>query len=147
MVVFWEPLGGPRDPATGQCCIPSKAKLVEPICGVLNQIWCHTSLPEGQKSTTGVMQTPPDLLDQSVTFVWILIRTNIRIYSYQENYTNEYPNVFVSKFLTQTREIKQNHCRNIIVSWKLDKRIYSNISVSKSYFEQILEYIRGQISV
>ena len=31
---------------------------------------------------------------QSVTFVWILIRTNIRIYSCQENDTNEYPNIF-----------------------------------------------------
>ena len=33
--------------------------------------------------------------NQSVTFVWILIRTNIRIYSCQENDTNEYPNIFV----------------------------------------------------
>ena len=32
----------------------------------------------------------------------ILIRTNIRIYSYQENYTNEYPNIFVSRKLIQT---------------------------------------------
>ena len=29
----------------------------------------------------------------------ILIRTNIRIYSYQENDTNEYPNIFVSRKL------------------------------------------------
>ena len=35
------------------------------------------------------------VLDQSVTFVWILIRTNIRIYSCQENDMNEYPNIFV----------------------------------------------------
>ena len=34
-------------------------------------------------------------LDQSVTFVLILIRMNIRIYSYQENYSNEYLNIFV----------------------------------------------------
>ena len=33
-------------------------------------------------------------LYQSVTFVLILIRTNIRIYSYQENNTNEYPNMY-----------------------------------------------------
>ena len=38
--------------------------------------------------------------NQSVTFVWILIRTKIRIYSCQENDTNEYPNIFVSKFNT-----------------------------------------------
>ena len=35
---------------------------------------------------------------QSVTFVKKLIRTNIRIYSYQNLDTNEYPNIFVSKF-------------------------------------------------
>ena len=40
--------------------------------------------------------------NQSVTFVWILIRTNIRIYSCQENDTNEYLNIFVSKNLTRT---------------------------------------------
>ena len=34
-------------------------------------------------------------IKQSVTFVWILIRTNIRIYSCQENDMNEYPNIFV----------------------------------------------------
>ena len=34
-------------------------------------------------------------LDQSVTFVKILIRMNVRIYSYQQNYTNEYPNIFI----------------------------------------------------
>ena len=39
---------------------------------------------------------------QSVTFVWILTRTNIRIYSCQENDTNEYPNIFVCTFLTRT---------------------------------------------
>ena len=32
---------------------------------------------------------------QSVTFVWILTRTNIRIYWFQENDTNEYLNIFV----------------------------------------------------
>ena len=41
-------------------------------------------------------------LKQSVTFVWILTQTNIRIYSYQENDTNEYTNIFVWNFLTWT---------------------------------------------
>ena len=41
-------------------------------------------------------------LKQSVTFIWILIRTNIRIYSCQENNPNEYPNIFVWTFLTRT---------------------------------------------
>ena len=36
-------------------------------------------------------------IDQSVTFVWILTQMNIRIYLCQENDTNEYPNIFVSK--------------------------------------------------
>ena len=67
MMAFWEPPGGPRGPATGQCCIPSKAKLVEPICGVWNQIWCRTRLPEGQKNPTGVKQTPPDPLEPLLT--------------------------------------------------------------------------------
>ena len=35
---------------------------------------------------------------QSVTFVKILIRMNVRIYSYQQNYTNEYPNIFILIF-------------------------------------------------
>ena len=58
MMAFWEPLRGPRGPETGQWCIPSKPWLVEPICGVWNQIWCRTRLPEGQKSHIGVKQTP-----------------------------------------------------------------------------------------
>ena len=39
---------------------------------------------------------------QSVTFVNIFIRMNVRIYPYQQNYTNEYPNIFILIFLTQT---------------------------------------------
>ena len=35
---------------------------------------------------------------QSVTFVKIFIRMNVRIYSYQQNYTNEYPNIFILIF-------------------------------------------------
>ena len=35
---------------------------------------------------------------QSVTFVKIFIRMNARIYSYQQNYTNEYPNTFILIF-------------------------------------------------
>ena len=31
--------------------------------------------------------------NQSVTFVKILIRMNVRIYSYQQNYTNEYQDI------------------------------------------------------
>ena len=34
----------------------------------------------------------------SVTFVKILIRMNVRIYSYQQSYTNEYPNIFILFF-------------------------------------------------
>ena len=41
-------------------------------------------------------------LDQNVTFVKILIRMNVRIHSYQQNYTNEYPNIFVLIFLIRT---------------------------------------------
>ena len=40
----------------------------------------------------------PKTPNQSVTFVKILIRMNVRIYSYQQNYTNEYPNIFILIF-------------------------------------------------
>ena len=52
----------------------------------------------------------------------ILIRMNVRIYSHQQNYTNEYPNIFILIFLTQTNvriSIRIENCTNI--------RIYSNI--------------------
>ena len=47
--------------------------------------------------TTVTFAQLPDGLDfiQSVTFVWILTRMNIQIYLCQENYTNEYPKIFV----------------------------------------------------
>ena len=53
----------------------------------LTQPWqCYSS------GHTLTISTSPN---QSVTFLWILIRTNIQIYSCQENDTNEYPNIFV----------------------------------------------------
>ena len=61
-------------------------------------------------------------LYQSVTFVKILMRMNVRIYSYQQSYTKEYPNIFILIFLTQTNvriSIRNENCMNI--------RIYSNI--------------------
>ena len=33
---------------------------VEPVCGVWNQIWCHTRLPEGQQALCWGKQTPLD---------------------------------------------------------------------------------------
>ena len=33
-----------------------------------------------------------------LTFVKILIQINVRIYSYKQNYTNEYPNIFLLEF-------------------------------------------------
>ena len=59
---------------------------------------------------------------QSVTFVKILIQMNVRIYSYQKNYTNEYPNIFILICLTRTNvriSICIENCTNI--------QIYSNI--------------------
>ena len=61
-------------------------------------------------------------LYQSVTFVKIWIRMNVRIYSYEQNYANEYPNIFMLIFLTRTNvriSIRIENCTNI--------RIYSNI--------------------
>ena len=88
--------------------------------------------------------------DQSVTFVKIWIRMNVRIYSYQQNYTNEYPNIFMLIFLTRTNvriSIRIENCTNI--------RIYSNIraivntntysdirSCQKNYYEYIQIFIR-----
>ena len=57
----------------------------------------------------------------------ILIRTNIRIYSYQENDTNEYPNIFVSRKLIRT---------NVRINIRIENiRIfeYSNIFVTLCY--------------
>ena len=64
-----------------------------------------------------------------------LIRMNIQIYSYQENDTNEYLNVFVSKKIIPT---------NIRIYWyqKNDTNEYPNIFVSKKLYERISEYIR-----
>ena len=75
---------------------------------------------------TGICNSPTQFLScsphQSVTFVKNFIRMNVRIYSYQKDYTNEYPNVFILICLTQTNvriSIRIENCTNI--------RIYSNI--------------------
>merc|ERR1712139_282311 len=79
-------------------------------------------------------------LIQSVTFVKILIRMNVRIYSYQQNYMNEYPNKFILIFLTQTNvriSIHIENCMNI--------RIYSNIRLGFTLYhthQRMSEYIR-----
>ena len=55
-------------------------------------------------------------MNQSVTFVKILIQMNVRIYSYQQNYTNEYPNIFILICLTRTNvriSICTENCMNI----------------------------------
>ena len=70
------------------------------------------------------------IMVQSVTFVWILIRTNIRIYSCQENDTNEYPNIFVWNFLTRTN-IRIYSYQNF------DTNEYPNIFVSTFWYERI----------
>ena len=60
--------------------------------------------------------------DQSVTFVKILIRMNVRIYSYQQSYTNEYPNIFILIFLTRTNvriSICIENCTNIRLGFTL----------------------------
>ena len=54
----------------------------------------------------------------------ILIQTNIRIYSYQENDTNEYPNIFVSRKLIRTNVRINIRIENI---WIFK---YSNIFVT-----------------
>ena len=101
--------------------------------------------------------------DQSVTFVKILIRMNVRIYSYQQNYTNEYPKIFISIFLTRTNvrisirienytnirifvkvlhsNTLTNECLNIFVQTNLTRtnvRIYSQM---KNWYERMSEYI------
>ena len=70
-------------------------------------------------------------LDQSVTFVKILIRMNVRIYSYQQNYTNEYPNIFILIFLTRTNvriSICIENCMNIRIFAKV---LHSNTLTNK----------------
>ena len=61
------------------------------------------------------------------------IRTNIRIYSYQKNDTNEYPNIFVSK--KQYERISEYiRIRKMIRIW------YERIFVSENI--RMYEYIR-----
>ena len=72
--------------------------------------------------------------NQSVTFVWILTGTNIRIYSCQENKTNKYPNIFVWNFLTWTNiriYLYQNFDTNEYPNKYLDRK-YSNIRIYSS---------------
>ena len=74
--------------------------------------------------TSNLCRTPNpcNTPNQSVTFVKFCIRMNVRIYSYQQNYTNEYPNIFILICLTRTNvriSIRIENCTNI--------RIYSNI--------------------
>ena len=73
---------------------------------------------------------------QSVTFVLISIRTNIRIYSFQENDTNQHPNIFVWNFLTQTNIRIYSYPKNDTNEYpnKYSDQKYSNI--------RIFEYIR-----
>ena len=59
------------------------------------QAQCQGSFPKSS-------QTFHRYLIQSVAFVKILTRTNIRIYLFQNFYSNEYPNIFASFFWTQT---------------------------------------------
>ena len=73
-------------------------------------------------------------LKQSLTFVWILTRTNIRIYLCQKNDTNEYTNIFVWNFLTRTNI-------RIYLYQNFDTNEYPNIFVSKNSYEWIFEYI------
>ena len=50
---FGGPQGGPKGPKMCQWYIPCKHWPLEPLCGVWNQIWCHTGLPEGKKELFG----------------------------------------------------------------------------------------------
>ena len=61
-----------------------------------------------------------------MTFVKILIRMNVRIYLYQQNYTNEYPNIIILIFFDT------NECPNQYSYWKLHE--YSNIFEYSSRF-------------
>ena len=51
-LIYWpfgSPQGGPKGPKRGQWCLLCKHWTVGPLCGVWNQIWCRTRLPEGLK--------------------------------------------------------------------------------------------------
>jgi len=52
------PRGGPKGPKMGQWYIPCKHWPFDPLCGVWNQIWCHTRLPEGTKEPVGGIGDP-----------------------------------------------------------------------------------------
>ena len=73
------------------CCFETVSKMSQlflaPTGPLVAMMQLHTTIGIGPQ--------------QSVTFVKILIRMNVRIYSYQQNYTNEYPNIFILIFLTR----------------------------------------------
>ena len=76
------------------------------------------------------------------------IRTNIRIYSYQKNDTNEYTNIFVSKKSIRTNiriySYQKNDTNMIRTNIRIGKYSnifeYPNIRIKKQY-ERISEYI------
>ena len=79
-----------------------------------NHIFEKLHHPRAQMNNAQVCLIQP--IHQSVTFVKILMRMNVRIYSYQQSYTNEYPNIFILIFLTQTNvriSIRIENCTNI----------------------------------
>ena len=63
--------------------------------GIPNTI--RTKIPNFGPNPDHLWHFGPDP-NQSVTFVKILIRMNVQIYSYQQNYMNEYPNIFILIF-------------------------------------------------
>ena len=51
--------GDPKGPKIGHWYLLCKHWPVGPLCGVWNQIWCSTRLPEGQKSAPKGSSRPP----------------------------------------------------------------------------------------
>ena len=114
-IYLWGPAALSKQCVSKQYPIYSHRRVSDWLCGSScpwhsDYIWWYwlSCFPDPMARTflnpllEGVGVTKGGALKESVTFVWILTQMNIRINLCQENDTNEYPNIFVCKFLTQT---------------------------------------------
>ena len=80
--------------------IPLPAHLEEAVCPLDPVVDLSTGLLSSQVVHWSLVDIGCLGFNQSVTFVKILIQMNVRLL-YQQNYTNEYPNIFILICLTR----------------------------------------------
>ena len=88
-------------------------------------------------------------MNKNIVGIWKLVRTYIRIYSYQNLATNEYPNIFVSKKLTRTNIRLYSYPKNDTNEYpnKHSDQKYSNIRIYSSHSERNCWWLEQRIIV